>query len=105
MKRLLLIVILAAATVGCGTGNVRPGTPTVDCRQPAPVATDPMPAAEQWVEWIPPSTAWPQGVARLSQRAVDWMVGVLADRELDRRLWANQEACLDAYEKAGTIRR
>lgn len=104
MSRLLILAV-AACLAACGTTPVRPAAPTVDCRQPAPELSAPLPAADEWIEWSPPDAQHPNGVARLSQQAAEWVAGTLVARGRDRGLWAAQEACLDGYQKAGTIRR
>lgn len=96
MRALILVVLLA----GCGHAppSIEPLPPRIECRQPAPTPTPTAPRGDEWLEEA-------EGRARLSQAAVLWVRGVLGLREADRGLWAVQEACLDAYEKAGHIRR
>lgn len=103
--RALIVLAMAAGLAACGTTPVRPAPPTIDCRQPAPSRLDALPAADEWVEWSPPDAQHPNGVARLSARAAEWVAGTLVARARDRGLWSAQEACLDGYEKAGSIRR
>jgi hypothetical protein len=100
-------LVLAAALVAlCGcTQAVRPAPPTVDCRQAASPPLDPLPAADEWVEWVPPTAERPNGLARLSARAAEWVASTLVAVKRERALAAVQERCLDGYEKAGAIRR
>lgn len=100
------LVLTAALVALCGcTQAVRPAPPTVDCRQPAATPLDPLPAADEWVEWVPPTPERPSGLARLSARAAEWVAGTLVAVQRERALAAVQERCLDGYEKAGAIRR
>lgn len=101
ISALAMVAILA----GCSTVSPRPAPPVIDCRQPAPAALAPLPAADEWVEWSPATPEYPAGVARLSERAAEWVAGTLVAAARERGLWAVQERCLDGYEKAGTIRR
>lgn len=102
--RALVLAVALLALTGC-TQAVRPAPPTVDCRQAASGPLDPLPAADEWVEWLPPTAERPNGLARLSARAAEWVSGMLVAVERERSLAAVQERCLDGYEKAGTIRR
>lgn len=99
-----LVLLTCGALLGCGMRNARPA-PTIDCRQAAPRAIEPLPAADEWVEWQPPTPERPNGLARLSERAAQWVAGTLVAATRERGLWAAQERCLDNYEKAGAIRR
>lgn len=96
MRAALLCLLL----VGCASAppSIKPQAPRVDCRQAEPVPTPAAPREDEWLEEA-------AGRVRLSQAAVLWVREVLGHREVDRRLWAAQEACLDAYDKAGHIRR
>ena len=104
MSRLAAVLIVAVLAAGCGMRNARPA-PTIDCRQAAPRAIEPLPAADEWVEWQAPTPERPNGLARLSERAAEWVAGALVAAARERGLWAAQERCLDNYEKAGVIRR
>lgn len=104
MSRVAVVLLVAALATGCGMHNARPA-PTIDCRQPAPQAIEPLPAADEWVEWQEPTPEHPNGLARLSERAAQWVAGTLVAVTRSRGLWAAQERCLDNYEKAGVIRR
>lgn len=95
MKYLVLLLLAGCATA---PATITPLPPRIECAQPEPGRTPAAPAADAWIEDA-------QGVARLSQGAVLWIRAVLGLREADRGLWSAQEACLDAYEKAGHIRR
>lgn len=95
MKYLLVLLLAGCAST---PPTLKPVAPKVDCRQAAPALTPAAPRAEAWIEEV-------AGVARLSQEAVLWVRAVLGHREADRGLWAAQEACLDAYDEAGHIRR
>ena len=101
----LTVIALTVCLAACAAVPPRPAPPTVDCRQPAPGALQELPAADEWVEWSPPDAQHPNGVARLSARAAEWVAGTLVAYSRERGLWAVQERCLDQYQKAGTIRR
>lgn len=104
MSRLAITLVAALALCGCSRA-VRVAPPTVDCRQPAGQPLAPLPAADEWVEWVAPTADRPAGLARLSERAAEWVAGTLVAVGRERALTAAQERCLDAYERAGTIRR
>jgi len=46
----------------------------------------------------------PPGFARLSERAVQWVVATVGAVEKERALRAVEAACLDKLEKQGAIR-
>jgi len=57
------------------------------------------------VEWIPPKPgAGGAGEARLSQRAVDWILDVLRVVRVSEGYRRVEHDCLDAHEAKGLIR-
>lgn len=78
--------------------------PRVTCKQARSNYVPAVPADDQWVEWVPPSQDLPQGAARLSEPAVVFVTGVLAELAKERSLRDTEHECLDRAEDAGDIR-
>lgn len=63
------------------------------------------PRADEWVEWIPPKPGEASGgVARLSERAVAWIVETLGVVDKLRGVRAEEHKCLDTLQEKGLIR-
>jgi hypothetical protein len=77
--------------------------PEVRCKQPAGRDVPPEPKADEWVDWLPPTTSAPAGVAVLSKAAAEWIVDVLGVVRQEKGLRKVEHDCLDAAEKKGLI--
>ena len=78
--------------------------PLVNCKQPAAPAVPPEPKADEWVEWIPPRPGKVEGEARLSERAVNWIIDVLGAIRVSEGYRRIEHKCLDELEAKGLIR-
>lgn len=78
--------------------------PLVDCKQPASPAVPKEPGADEWVEWNPPRPGKTEGEARLSERAVTWILDVLKVVQVSEGYRKVEHNCLDAHEAKGLIR-
>lgn len=68
--------------------------PEVRCKKGASSPTPKAPREDEWVDQY----------GRLSQVAADWIDDVLVLLGKERALRKGTDECLDAHEKAGTIR-
>lgn len=81
---------------------MKPEPVEVRCKQgPAP-APPSLPKKDEWVEWVP-SIDGP-GAARLSQKAADWVVAMLAAYRGAEGLRTVEHECLDKLQEKGLIR-
>ena len=62
------------------------------------------PKADEWIEWNPPRPGKTAGEARLSERAVNWIIEVLGIVRISEGYRAIERGCLDALEAKGLIR-
>jgi hypothetical protein len=84
--------------------TVKPTAPQVRCKQQAAPDIAPAPRSDEWIEYTPPKPGEPQGAARLSERAVTWVIDAMAVVAKLRGLREVEHACLDDAEKKGLIR-
>lgn len=70
---------------------------------PAP-AVPVEPKADEWIEWNPPRPGKTAGEARLSEKAVTWVLEVLNVVTVSEGLRNVEHDCLDAHEAKGLIR-
>ncbi len=86
--------------------SVRPTPPVVSCKQPAGPDIPPAPREDEWIEFIPPlaGVSGAQGVARLSERAVTWIIEAVTVTRKEKALRKIEHDCLDEAEKQGLIR-
>lgn len=82
--------------------QLKPEAPEVRCKLQAAPAVPREPAADQWLEWTPSTTG--SGSARLSEKAVTWVIEVLGVVRVSEGLRAAEHACLDNHEAKGLIR-
>lgn len=62
------------------------------------------PKADEWVEWNPPRPDKDAGEARLSEKAVTFVLELFAWGTTLEGLRNVEHACLDAHEAKGLIR-
>lgn len=62
------------------------------------------PAADEWIEWNPPRPGKDVGEARLSKRAVDFVLELLHVVRVKDGLRKTEHDCLDEHEARGLIR-
>ena len=64
------------------------------------------PKADEWIEWNPPrpGSATAAGEARLSERAVNWIIEVLGVVRVSEGYRRVEHNCLDESEARGLIR-
>lgn len=62
------------------------------------------PKADEWIEWNPPRPGKTTGEARLSEKAVTWVLDVLNVLRVSEGLRKVEHDCLDAHEAKGLIR-
>lgn len=80
----------AAPEVRCAQRVIDPQTPRA-------------PRSTEWVEWLPPTAPGDQGAARLSDKAVKWVVDVLGVIDVLRRVRTEEHTCLDKLQEKGLI--
>lgn len=111
----LRLSLLALACIlsmsGCKTGSVKrelpqlkQEAPLVNCKQPPPPAIPTEPKADEWIEWNPPRPGKTEGEARLSERAVTWILDVLGVVRVSEGYRNAEHKCLDQLERKGLIR-
>lgn len=61
------------------------------------------PAANEWITWLPATTATPAGMAVLSEKAASWIIDVLGIVQQEKGLRKVEHDCLDNAEKKGLI--
>lgn len=83
---------------------VQPAIPEVRCKQPAGRVVQPMPKDDEWVQWLPAPPGEARGVARLSERAVTWILDTLAVVQQEKGLRKVEHDCLDNAEQKKLIR-
>lgn len=84
--------------------TVKPTAPQVRCKQQAAPDISPAPRSDEWIEYTPPKPGESQGAARLSERAVVWIVDAMSVVTKLRGLRTVEHECLDEAEKKGLIR-
>lgn len=84
--------------------SVKPTIPEVRCQQADSPDIAPAPRPDEWIDYTPPMPGHAQGSARLSERAVLWIVDVLGVVRKQRGLREIEHACLDDAEAKGLIR-
>lgn len=84
--------------------TVKPIVPEVRCKQQAAPDISPAPRADEWIESVPAKPGEAQGAARLSERAVIWIVDAMSVVTKLRGLREVEHKCLDTAEKEGLIR-
>ena len=112
LRLLLLVLACILSMSGCKTGSakrelpqLKQEAPLVNCKQPASPAVPREPKADEWIEWIPPKPGMPAGgEARLSQKAVNFVIDLYTTIRIDRGLRSTEHACLDEHEAKGLIR-
>lgn len=114
LSLLLLSLALACilSTTGCKTASkpralpqLAPEPPQVRCKQADGPLVPREPKADEWIEWIPPKPGMPAGgEARLSQKAVNFVIDLYTTIRIDRGLRSTEHACLDEHEAKGLIR-
>lgn len=62
------------------------------------------PKADEWIEWNPPRPGKVEGEARLSERAVNFVIDLFAWGTTVEGLRNVEHDCLDAHEAKGLIR-
>ena len=62
------------------------------------------PAADEWVEWNPPRPGKAEGEARLSEKAVNFVLDLFAWGTTVQSLRNVEHKCLDEHEAKGLIR-
>src|SRR3546814_12968555 len=99
--------------IACKTASVprelphlKPEPPLVSCRQPASPAVPKEPKADEWIEWNPPrpGSTTTAGQARLSERAVNWIIEVLGIVRVSDGYRRVEHSCLDDLEAKGLIK-
>ena len=108
---LLLVLVFTLSMSGCKTASqprelpqLKPEAPLVNCKQPASPAVPKEPAADEWIEWNPPRPGKDAGEARLSERAVNWIIDVLSVVRVGEGYRKAEHGCLDQLEAKGLIR-
>lgn len=114
--RLPLLSLLALAcilsTSGCKTVStvrsekltVKPTAPQVRCKQQAAPGIHAAPRSDEWIESVPARPGASAEAARLSEKAVAWIVDTMGVVTKLRGLREVEHACLDEAEKKGLIR-
>ncbi|MGH8074273.1 MAG: hypothetical protein ACREO4_09385 [Lysobacter sp.] len=62
------------------------------------------PKADEWIEWNPPRPGKDTGEARLSEKAVNWIIDVLSVVRVGEGYRKVEHGCLDELEAKGLIR-
>lgn len=62
------------------------------------------PKADEWIEWNPPRPGKDAGEARLSEKAVNFVIELFAWGTAVEGLRNVEHDCLDAHEAKGLIR-
>lgn len=108
---LLLVLVFTLSMSGCKTASeprelpqLKPEAPLVNCKQPAAPLTPKEPKADEWIEWNPPRPGKTDGEARLSERAVNWIIEVLGVVRVSEGYRKVEHGCLDQLEAKGLIR-
>ncbi|AHB12234.1 o-spanin [Xylella phage Salvo] len=111
LRLLLLVLVFTLSTSGCKTGSakrelpqLKQEAPLVNCKQPASPAVPREPKADEWIEWNPPRPGKTEGEARLSERAVNWIIDVLGVVRVSEGYRRVEHGCLDDLEAKGLIR-
>ena len=113
LRLLLLVLVCILSMSGCKTGSakrelpqLKPEAPLVNCKQPAAPAVPKEPKADEWIEWNPPrpGSATAAGEARLSERAVNWIIEVLGVVRVSEGYRKVEHGCLDQLEAKKLIR-
>lgn len=111
LRLLLLVLACILSMTACKTGSakrelpqLKQEAPEVRCKKgPAP-AVPVEPKADEWIEWNPPRPGKTAGEARLSEKAVTWVLEVLNVVTVSEGLRNVEHDCLDAHEAKGLIR-
>lgn len=111
LRLLLLVLACILSMTACKTGSakrelpqLKHEAPEVRCKQPAAPAVPKEPKADEWIEWNPPRPGKTEGEARLSERAVNWIIEVLGVVRVSEGYRKVEHNCLDAHEAKGLIR-
>ena len=113
LRLLLLVLACILSMSGCKTGSakrelpqLKQEAPLVNCKQPAAPAVPKEPKADEWIEWNPPrpGSVTAAGSARLSERAVNWIIEVLGVVRVSEGYRRVEHKCLDESEARGLIR-
>ena len=111
LRLLLLVLACILSMSGCKTGSakrelpqLKQEAPLVNCKQPATPAVPREPKADEWIEWNPPRPGKTEGEARLSERAVNWIIDVLGVVRVSEGYRRVEHKCLDELEAKGLIR-
>jgi hypothetical protein len=90
---------------GCKTvstpATVKPTPPRVDCIQADPEGYSRPPRSNQWVSYTPQLNG--PGIARLSQKAADWVIEVQAAFARLKATRKNEHKCLNNLVDKGVI--
>lgn len=62
------------------------------------------PKADEWIEWNPPRPGKSEGEARLSEKAVNFVIDLFSWGTTVEGLRNVEHDCLDAHEAKGLIR-
>jgi hypothetical protein len=82
---------------------VQPVIPEVRCKQKPGKAVPALPRDDEWVEWAPPAPGEKTGMARLSEKAVNWITETLGVVREEKGLRKIEHECLDNAEKKKLI--
>ena len=111
LRLLLLGLACILSMTACKSGSpkrelpqLKPEAPEVRCKQPAGPTLPKGPAADEWIEWNPPRPGKTAGEARLSEKAVIWIIDVLTVVRVSDGLRSTEHRCLDEHEAKGMIR-
>lgn len=111
LRLLLLVLVFTLSMSGCKTGSakrelpqLKQEAPLVNCKQPASPAVPREPKADEWIEWNPPRPGKTEGEARLSERAVNWIIDVLGVVRVSEGYRRVEHGCLDDLEAKKLIR-
>lgn len=84
--------------------TVKPSIPEVRCKQQDAPDIAPAPRSDEWLEYVPEVAGTTGGAARLSEKAVVWIIDTMGVVTKLRGLRAVEHECLDTAEKKGLIR-
>jgi hypothetical protein len=78
--------------------------PEVRCKKDAGPVVPVEPKADEWIEWNPPRPGKVEGEARLSEKAVNFVIDLLGWGMTIESLRKVEHKCLDEHEAKGLIR-